>query len=518
MRRWWAASLAVFFSLVCSSAAASAQVGCLAAECHGDLGKSRHTHGPVAAGECELCHVPTENAHPGAAPGFSLAASENALCSLCHSQKTVGRGDTLHPIVEQGCTSCHDPHGGPFKGMLSAQGSALCYQCHDNKAEGQSVHPPVAGGNCTMCHKPHAGYGGALLIAPPAELCGRCHADKTAGKSHLHGPVADGDCTACHDAHANSGPHLLPEAEPALCSRCHESKQTAAVQHGPVAAGECSMCHDPHGSQAPYQLVGEGNELCYLCHGEKSDLRAMDEVHPVVGEGCTNCHDPHGDAQPFMLSLQGDALCLDCHSAIGQKVEQATSKHAAVTDGGCSACHDAHGTGNPKMFFDPAEKICFSCHEQMEAVALESLSHHGPVEAGECWICHDPHGSKDAPLLNTYYPQEFYTSFELENYDLCFLCHKKEAFTYERTATETGFRNGDQNLHYLHVNRPAKSRVCKACHGVHGADQAKLIKSKIPGFGAWEIPIRFTTYKTGATCNVGCHKPKTYDRVRPVRY
>ena len=39
-----------------------------------------------------------------------------------------------------------------------------------------------------------------------------------------------------------------------------------------------------------------------------------------------------------------------------------------------------------------------------------------------------------------------------------------------------------------------------------------MIKSKIPGFGRWDIPIYWQEHGTGATCTVGCHKPKTYDR------
>ncbi|MDK2793350.1 MAG: hypothetical protein PWQ25_2213, partial [Deferribacteres bacterium] len=34
----------------------------------------------------------------------------------------------------------------------------------------------------------------------------------------------------------------------------------------------------------------------------------------------------------------------------------------------------------------------------------------------------------------------------------------------------------------------------------------------------WELPINFTKTKTGGSCVVGCHKPKEYDRLNPVKY
>ncbi len=517
--RWLGTLALVTLALISSAGMATAnQDGCLTAECHGDLGKARYPHQPAASGECARCHRQKQAGHPEVAGAFALVAPENELCLQCHPGRTEG-GDRVHSAVAGGCTSCHDPHGGPFPAMLPATGGQLCARCHADPTAGLAIaHPPVASGNCALCHKPHAGFGEALLIVPPGDLCNRCHRGKTAGMSFLHTPVAAGECTSCHGAHGGQVENLLPVTGSQLCDQCHESKREAAVLHGPVEGGNCSACHDVHGSQARFQLLAPGNDLCYVCHGDKAALKTMKNVHPVVLQGCTSCHDPHGEAERYMLPADGVTLCTGCHEAVGREVADPASPHGAVADGGCVACHDPHGNGNYKMFLAPANRICFNCHQDMQQVVEASPYQHGPVEAGECWVCHNPHGSPYKPLLNSYYPEEFYTGFELGNYDLCFACHDLQAFVYDRTAELTGFRNGDRNLHHLHVNRPAKSRVCKSCHGVHGADQPKLIKSRIPGFGAWEIPIRFTQHDTGATCVVGCHKPKTYDRVKPVTY
>jgi predicted CXXCH cytochrome family protein len=168
------------------------------------------------------------------------------------------------------------------------------------------------------------------------------------------------------------------------------------------------------------------------------------------------------------------------------------------------------------MFSGPAETMCFDCHDAMQATIAEARYQHEPVKAGECASCHNPHGSSNSRLLVASYPEEFYAPYRGENFALCYTCHEQSAMEYARTSEATGFRNGDRNLHFVHVNKADKGRVCKACHGVHGADQPRLIQSAIPGFGKWEIPITYTQTKTGGGCVVGCHKPKTYDRVRAV--
>ncbi|SDM37200.1 doubled CXXCH domain-containing protein [Geoalkalibacter ferrihydriticus] len=505
-------------ALVPAVEAAAFAGGCLTAECHGDLGKSRHLHGPVAIGECLSCHQPSAGKHPQGGARMGLAAEGDDLCLLCHADPR-GRHENAHSALAMGCTSCHDPHGGSNAGMLAQPASRLCLSCHDNPADAFAApHRPVKAGTCTLCHRPHSGYGEALLIAPGGDLCLRCHSGVTRDKQHLHTPVGQGECTACHGAHGGKEKGMLPSRGAQFCAQCHSGQQGAPVQHTPVREGDCTACHDVHGSAHAFSLPAAGNELCLYCHADMESLRDMDNLHPVLVQGCVECHDPHGDQAAAMLPAVGDDLCISCHGDIGRQVAEAKSHHSVVADEGCAVCHDPHGTGHHKLLHEPGAQLCFDCHTPMAQTVNDAAFGHGPVDIGECWICHNPHGAPYEPLLNIYYPEEFYTDFHLGNYDLCFACHDHQAFIYERTADLTGFRNGDANLHYLHVNRPVKSRTCKSCHGIHGADQPKLIKSRIPGFGAWEIPIRFEQHDTGATCFVGCHKPKTYDRVKPVRY
>ncbi len=167
------------------------------------------------------------------------------------------------------------------------------------------------------------------------------------------------------------------------------------------------------------------------------------------------------------------------------------------------------------MFTSEAGTLCYSCHDDKELEFTAYKSQHQPVQNGSCWACHAPHGGKLKKLLKGNWPEKFYAPYSVETYSLCIKCHGKNKFEYARTSEETGFRNGDRNLHYLHVNKE-KGRVCKVCHGVHGANQENMILDSVPGFGKWQIPIEHKVTETGGACLAGCHKPKYYDREQRV--
>ena len=75
------------------------------------------------------------------------------------------------------------------------------------------------------------------------------------------------------------------------------------------------------------------------------------------------------------------------------------------------------------------------------------------------------------------------------------------------------FRNGERNLHFLHVNRE-KGRSCRACHDEHASNQPKHIRESVP-FGRWTMHTQYTKTETGGGCTTGCHRPYSYDRDNP---
>jgi hypothetical protein len=94
------------------------------------------------------------------------------------------------------------------------------------------------------------------------------------------------------------------------------------------------------------------------------------------------------------------------------------------------------------------------------------------------------------------------------------MCHEPDMATVERSTTVTGFRDGDRNLHFLHVNRVEKGRTCRACHEAHSSTMPKHLRESVP-FGQWQLPVGFQQSDDGGRCTPGCHKPQVYSRTRP---
>jgi predicted CXXCH cytochrome family protein len=303
--------------------------------------------------------------------------------------------------------------------------------------------------------------------------------------------------------------------ESCMTAQCHAILGRAKYVHAPVAEGDCLVCHkateQPHPGDGSMALIEAEPGLCLQCHDNPAAQMAY--PHSALEEGCSGCHSPHQGALPKFVLQSGGKLCLICH----EEVMQGEYVHGPVRAINCRMCHGIHGGQHESMLNLPGKDNCLACHAGIKDIMDAAISQHEPVVNGVCWDCHTPHTSNFKPFLKSHYTQELYAPYESGNFTLCFDCHDENAFVYERTSEATAFRNRDQNLHYFHVNRPQKGRVCKNCHGVHGADQNKLLMSKVPGFGDWELPLTWVSEGERATCYVGCHRPKTYDRLKKVR-
>jgi len=196
--------------------------------------------------------------------------------------------------------------------------------------------------------------------------------------------------------------------------------------------------------------------------------------------------------------------------------------HEPVTTGkNCANCHNPHGSDVPRILADTEIHLCLGCHDEpmdtpngpivdMKSWIDTNPEHHGPIRDGNCTGCHQPHGSENFRILQHTFPRRFYAPFSLDTYALCFECHEETLVLDARTTTLTGFRNGDVNLHYLHVNQQ-KGRTCRACHEIHAGTRPKRIKDFVP-FGSWMYPVNFEKSETGGRCTPGCHVERAYDR------
>lgn len=400
---------------------------------------------------------------------------------------------------------------------MAAQDGCSSGDCHAKLLKGRTLHPIAE--TCESCHEsvttPHPQKGAKTfkLTQEPPELCYTCH-DRFGKKSHVHSPVEGGMCTMCHNPHSSDEAKLLEQPQKDMCKGCHADHLEFKVLHGPVSAGDCTACHSPHESDKDKLLVRSGEELCVGCHLDMPEVLKKKVVHPALLSGCTSCHNPHGSAYPKMLPEEGEKLCFSCHSEIAGKVEKSAVVHAAVmSDKGCANCHSPHAGDNPGMLLSAQKDLCLGCHPTILAKTMTMF--HGPINEGKCTGCHNPHGAPFPKLLaKPGLPEAPYVPYTDTEYALCFSCHNRDLLRYPDTAFATNFRDGDRNLHYLHVNNKQKGRSCRMCHNVHGSPNPKLIPDTVQ-FGKWNLPLKFVKTDTGGGCTPGCHRLLYYDRKEP---
>jgi predicted CXXCH cytochrome family protein len=425
------------------------------------------------------------------------------------------------------CTECHRKRRGKidFKRITPARSNCTTGNCHPKMGKDVAVHGPVGAGVCISCHNPHGSSEPLQMARTGQELCLVCHEAKRKefDQEVVHPPVEEG-CVDCHDPHQSPMRFQLKgdgKRVASLCFNCHEEEIFSKKhQHGPVAVGDCIACHFPHASANETLLIAPLKEgkLCFECHEGVKDQLAMKNTHDPVLEDCGTCHDPHSSENRFQLVAPPKKLCESCHLEISPEVYDAINtakvQHDPVAKGECTKCHMPHGSQVSSLLKGKGINLCGTCHEDLGYDIAESKNLHGPVQTGSCGECHNVHGSDFSRLLVREFPEEFYTSYRQEKYDLCFGCHNKDVATKKSTTKLTNFRDGDYNLHNFHVNR-TKGRSCIACHDPHASQQDKHVRYEVP-FGSWSYPIELTATKTGGGCVVGCHAPKEYDRVKAV--
>jgi predicted CXXCH cytochrome family protein len=403
--------------------------------------------------------------------------------------------------------------------------------CHADIMSHKVMHGPVAQGKCLDCHE----YVAPELhlfrfTGPERELCAGCHTLEL--KNVVHTPVAEQNCSGCHDPHGS--PHTMmlhAPASPQLCFTCHDQSMfDKAFVHGPVAIGGCNLCHDPHSTSHARLLTQSAGRLCVDCHSEVEPVGlAARNLHKPLQDGCTTCHDPHASEIKYHLHQSTPTLCYSCHEGVKNEIASASVHHGPVdAEGGCVSCHTPHFSHLPALQRATQPDTCLSCHNQtirssdgrtlsnMAAVLRDNPSHHGPIRGNgggaSCTSCHQPHAGERFAMLHEEYPPQFYASFDAERYQLCFSCHLPELVTDPSGTGLTRFRDGDTNLHWLHVNKE-KGRTCRACHEVHASSRPFHIRESVPfGTSGWMLEINFEASDEGGSCAPGCHKEATYSR------
>lgn len=495
--------------------------------CHNRLDTKSKVHGVVKNGKCMLCHTP----HSSEYPSLLKDSPTGKICLECHDDLGIDEFKAKHsPVANGNCTGCHDPHQSDDQKLLKLTGQDLCYSCHKQSKEDlsqKSVHPPFAN-KCTICHKPHGSQEDHMLTQKVTDLCFGCHdgLQEEVDKSPFpHKAVKEGNsCMTCHSPHSSPNDSLLKSASMGtICQTCHNLNiADKKVQHGAVTKGQCQACHDSHRSDNKYLIKDMTNELCLKCHDKERNQMAMTYTHAPFKNKCSICHTPHASDEMALLKKNITELCVGCHDDFEEPLSSSKVVHGPVKDTkSCANCHSPHASQTEKILLADQKTLCLSCHNKVIKTTNRNIDNiglvftknkfvHGAIEKNGCSGCHNPHYSDNVNLLAGKFPQDFYINGVKDSVSLCFNCHDSKLIEDQVTTTATSFRNGDKNLHFVHVNGK-KGRNCSVCHEVHAGLNKHLLKEKIP-FGSWTMDLVYTDTGNGGSCETGCHSVKTYKR------
>jgi predicted CXXCH cytochrome family protein len=119
-----------------------------------------HTHEPVK--NCTVCHG--EQRRAGAARKVQLVAEVPQLCYNCHKGYSALEAWVHGPVATGNCLLCHEPHKAKNESLLRKPAPGLCYQCHEEQAIRLiKNHAETSYARCIDCHEGHASTTRSLL-------------------------------------------------------------------------------------------------------------------------------------------------------------------------------------------------------------------------------------------------------------------------------------------------------------------------------------------------------------------
>jgi predicted CXXCH cytochrome family protein len=315
---------------------------------------------------------------------------------------------------------------------------------------------------------------------------------------------------------ASDGPSLAPI-------------EGAKMEHLPFEMEECSSCHAAGEGERPGPVKDKTDKLCFECHdGVEKELSGAEVEHAGYVAACVDCHNPHNANQPALLHAPSRSQCLSCHEDTADALKAVKVEHGAMAgDMACITCHSPHASANAALLRADVKTVCLVCHSQpgfadhhgkpLQVIGdlLARPVQHKPINEQGCAECHDAHGSEHRRILRAPYTDSFYARWSKDNFGLCLKCHDAALVDAKTTRTATGFRDGDRNLHALHVDRGERGRSCRACHETHASNKPKLVADDVAfGSHGWRLELNFEQTATGGSCAKTCHTFRSYDRNR----
>jgi len=119
-----------------------------------------HIHEPVK--NCTLCHG--ELRRTTSSRKVQLVAEVPQLCFTCHKEYSALETWVHGPVATGNCLLCHEPHKTKNEFLLRKPVPELCYQCHEEQAIRMiKGHGEASYARCIDCHEGHASTTRGLL-------------------------------------------------------------------------------------------------------------------------------------------------------------------------------------------------------------------------------------------------------------------------------------------------------------------------------------------------------------------
>ncbi len=121
---------------------------------------------------CASCHVMSPDAQP------IMGHGPTETCLECHSDVagpfrfTHAPASSFSAMSDEGCVSCHEPHGSSNDRLLNQTGDMLCFQCHGTPPTHAGAHNGEFDGlSCMECHSEvHGSFDNLFLLDPDLGL------------------------------------------------------------------------------------------------------------------------------------------------------------------------------------------------------------------------------------------------------------------------------------------------------------------------------------------------------------
>ncbi len=125
-----------------------------------DSGATWGLHEPF--NNCVPCHG--DQSEQASTNQANLVALVPKLCYGCHKDYITLDGWVHGPVATGECLLCHEPHKTDNKSLLSKPIPELCHQCHESKTlQPVANHSDESYAHCSDCHDGHTSPGRMLL-------------------------------------------------------------------------------------------------------------------------------------------------------------------------------------------------------------------------------------------------------------------------------------------------------------------------------------------------------------------